>query len=246
MNNKTKRKNIKKKNIKRKDNKIVNDEIKDDYVNNIIKVQSIIRGFLSRKKLSHMICKYIIELFNNNSVIMKDCYYKIMKIMIRFPPAKNENKFIYGKLIEKTIIKTLNKIKNICVELDNNCNIGSQYKNDCRFIQNFSIKASKNISNIIIINKLNKNKHFIINMNFIVCFIIEKTICVFPSNIIEQKYVKNTGSNISFKSSIYNKILKDSDYIYKFPELTKKQLSKLEKCNEISIYDVLYNKYVKK
>lgn len=47
-----------------------------------------------------LVCLHVIELMNKNTDIMKDCYKNFLKIMHLFPPAKNENKFIYGKLIE--------------------------------------------------------------------------------------------------------------------------------------------------
>jgi hypothetical protein len=104
-------------------------------------------------------CLNLIKILNNkkNSKNMEKCYFNILKISKLFPPAKNENKFIYGKLIELQLIKTFNNFF-ICDDLDKNHKYGSEYKNDCTINgNNFSIKASKNGNSVTIINKLHKN-----------------------------------------------------------------------------------------
>src|SRR3989344_7789763 len=98
---------------------------------------------------------------------MEDCYIEIRRILKKFPPSKNENKFIYGKLIEKSIITHINKIIS-CTNLDNNHKYGSEYKNDCLLLNTlYSIKAQKQKSDVILINKHNKQIHSITNMYFI-------------------------------------------------------------------------------
>jgi len=80
----------------------------------------------------------------SNSNIMNKCFFNISKISKLSPPTKNENKFIYGKLIELELIKTFSK-RMICDDLDSKHSVGSEYKNDYEINGNkYSIKASKN------------------------------------------------------------------------------------------------------
>jgi hypothetical protein len=53
-----------------------------------------------------MMCEYIIEemKMEKNEDKMRKCYKELIKISKKFPPQKNENKFIYGKLGEKALI----------------------------------------------------------------------------------------------------------------------------------------------
>lgn len=100
---------------------------KYDYINKIIIIQRYVR-----KKYNNI---NLILLLNNEKSrnILKKCYSHIHKVMILFPPKKNENKFIYGKLIEKIIIRNINDIVS-CYELDSLYEKGSCYKNDCRIL----------------------------------------------------------------------------------------------------------------
>ena len=82
--------------------------------------------------------------------------------------------------------------------------------------QNYSIKASKNISNITLINKRHKQKHFVLDTNYIIVYINIGKICIFPGNIIPKKYINDKKPSIEFRSSIYNKVLKNSRYVYSF------------------------------
>jgi hypothetical protein len=70
-----------------------------------------------------------------NQENMQSCFHNILKISKLFPPAKNENKFIYGKLIELELINTFNKFS-LCTELDKYHDTGSEYKNDCLINKN--------------------------------------------------------------------------------------------------------------
>ena len=178
-----------------------------------------------------------------NQENMQSCYHNILKISKLFPPAKNENKFIYGKLIELELINTFNKFS-LCTELDKYHDTGSEYKNDCLINKNkFSIKASKNGGEIIIINKLNKSNHDI-DINFIICHISKRKLYIFPSLIILPELIVDKDSNIHFKSSIFNYIEKNfNKFIYNFPEISNKESNDVE---EVQIYEYLYNTFIKK
>jgi len=57
-----------------------------------------------------MMCETIIEEMKLpiNEEKMRKCYKELFKISRKFPPQKNENKFIYGKLGEKALISINN------------------------------------------------------------------------------------------------------------------------------------------
>jgi len=210
--------------------------------NKCILIQSHIRGYLSRKNTRQLICKnilYLLERCDKN--VLQECYFQILQVLKQFPPAKNEYKFIYGKLIEHILIETFNIIKT-CKSLDNNHTSGSEYKYDCIFNNiPLSIKASKNVSNITIINKNSKSRHYIGNMNFIICYINEKKLCIFPSSIINKEDICYHDSKIDFKARIYKYL---SDWSFTFPELSEIQIKYIENLKEINTYDHLYNTYI--
>ena len=186
-----------------------------------------------------------------NDLIMTECLKKVLTILAKFPPAKNEMKFIYGKLIENTIVDHLNKIECInCLCLDNNHTYGSEYKYDCTigFKQNndtdkFSIKASKNGGQITIINKRNRSDHSIDGMKFIICHIKHKRLYIFEHTIDIKQFEKNDGSGIHYKSGIFKYLQKQKQY-YQFPNnnvLKQFEMNELPKIKEVDIYHVIYN-----
>ena len=186
----------------------------------VIKLQALFRGNKSRHNLNFN--SKLIELLNKNDVIMSHCYIKILKILKKYPPAKNENKFIYGKLIEKTLIYAFNKIIK-CQDLDALHTVGSEYKYDCRFrflMKAFSIKASKSGGVVTIINKRNRTEHNISKISFIICHIKNKSLYIFNHFDTEdfKRYVKNDGAAIHYKSGIFTYLKKHDQFIYKFPE----------------------------
>ena len=69
----------------------------------------------------------IIKLLDNNNDL-NDLFIKCHKIYKQIPPAKNENKFAFGILIQMSIIECLNKLFYKCEDLDNNHSYGSEYK----------------------------------------------------------------------------------------------------------------------
>ena len=179
-----------------------------------------------------------------NKENMENCYTNILKISKLFPPAKNENKFIYGKLIELELINTFNKFT-LCKDLDKTHSSGSEYKNDCiMYNKKFSIKASKNGGEVTIINKLNKINH-IIDMNFIICHITKKKLFIFPSLIINKDYIVDKQSNVHFKSSLFKYLENNyNKFIYNFPEISEDSLQKINNKKEINIYSYLYNYFI--
>lgn len=207
----------------------------------------MVKSRINKKKMIKSCKKYsclnLIETLNQKKNIknMQKCYFNILKISKLFPPAKNENKFIYGKLIELELIKTFNKFI-LCEDLDKNHKSGSEYKNDCEIDgTKFSIKASKNTSKVIILNKFHKSDHKI-NNNFIICNIQKKKLYVFPSIIINNDYIIDKESHMYFKASLFNYLEKNNkEYIYNFPELINKYKKDIEKTEEVNIYNYLYN-----
>ena len=202
----------------------------------IIRCQSIARGNLVRQKLIH---NKIIKKLRNNPKIMENCFLEIKKILYLFPPAKNENKFIYGKVGELCLIDNINKITPTeC--LDNNNSIGSEYKNDVIFLEYFkkySIKIQKQRGNIVIINKNTKDTHSINGLHFIICNIEDKCLYIFTHSEKFEKYVVNSGANISYKGSIITELRKHQEYIYHFSNTKKiENYKKIQKFNHMNIF----------
>jgi hypothetical protein len=166
-------------------------------------------------------------------------FIKCEKVLKMYPPAKNEYKFIYGNLIQMSVIELLDNIFYSCIDLDKLCNNGSEYKVDCRLnitrylSRKLSIKAKKNKSgNVIIINKLNNNKNYDLSQLITIIVIIElKDIIIIPHIVIPDKYVENNDSNISYKSSLFTYLYKSDEY--------KKYIIHLEQNDE---YKTFYKK----
>ena len=218
----------------------------DDSVLNekCIKIQKWFRYICNKSRTK---CKVIIELLNKYPDIMTKYFIEIISISKKFPPRKNENKFIYGKLIEKSLLNAFIDIGFNCVDLDKSHASGSEYKNDISMLNlKYSIKAQKSKGDVRLINKLSSDKHNI-NMTLILCVINDGKLYIFPSNIVNQKvYLKKDAGSISYKSALFSWIDKNhSEYIYKFPVLTKEQQTIINDIKEIMIYDYLYDNFVK-
>lgn len=166
--------------------------------------------------------KYFINLLKNHPVYMCNLYKDILTILHKYPPAKNENKFIYGKVAEKRIIYWFNKIIP-CIELDKQFEFGSEYKYDCEISFSigaikFSIKVSKNGGEPTLINKRNKTSHTVQNCNMIICHIKDRRLYIFKHTPDFDSYIKETDESIKYKPSIFKKKLeKDKNYYYEFP-----------------------------
>ena len=189
----------------------------------------------------------------SNEQIMTQCFNKILTILAKFPPAKNEMKFIYGKLIENTIVDHLNKIEGInCLCLDNNHTTGAEYKYDCSIgfnnlqnneIDKYSIKASKNGGQITIINKRNRSDHSIDGMKFIICHIKHKRLYIFEHTDILKQFEKNDGSGIHYKSGIFKYLEKQNQY-YQFPNndiLKQFEMNEFPQIKEVDIFQLIYD-----
>ena len=176
---------------------------------------------------------YILRLTEHNDMLI-DLYEKIIKISVLFPPKKNENKFIYGGLIEYSIIKSFRNILECKECIDNG------YKYDYNIYNvNFSIKVIKQKSKVIIINKNNKKEHNLDNMAFMICNITEGKLYIFVYSEIYKSYIKDDISNISFNSSIF-KILEEQNLYINFPKNIIHH-----NYNEIDIYEMLYNNFIR-
>jgi hypothetical protein len=183
-----------------------------------------------------------IELFYNSPELMQKCYYDIVRISIKYPPQKNENKFIYGKLIERVLIRTFQQIGIDIVDLDESHTMGSEYKNDIRMFDiDISIKAKLNKGgNIILINKKSTSEH-LIKIQTIVCIINERKLYFIPSDIVDNElYVIQDAGCISYKGTLITMMNKKyKQYIYEFPELNDEYKNKLTTVTQIDIYSML-------
>jgi len=159
-------------------------------------------------------------------------------ILKKYNPAKNENRFIYGILVQKSVIDIFNKIFHNCIDLDKSHTHGGQYKVDCKLnitkdiYRNISIKAKKNKKgDITIINKnKNKNDHIYYLDDLITIIIIFelKDIIILPHKIIPKEYIENNGANIIYKSSLFT-------YLYKTPKF-KKYIINLNENEEFKLF----------
>ena len=110
---------------------------------------------------------------------------------------------------------------------------------------NFSIKAKKNNKgNITLINKNNSETHNLGSLITIVLVIEEKKIYVIPNKIIPNIYIKESGSKVEYKSSIFRFMNeKHNNLIYslrennKFKKFINNDYKNIQPKN---IYDRLY------
>lgn len=146
----------------------------------------------------------------NNKYLFHKLWINIYKIMYKFPPKKNENKFVYGKLIE---IEINNLLSLLYEESDI---IDDAYLYDLESVINsqrikFSIKASKNKNNnIVIVNKNSNNKNYMLNLesdfkNIVIIIVQIETASIYIINYDTFKhFLKETGHNIYISSRIFN------------------------------------------
>lgn len=212
---------------------------------NIIKIQKWFHKICNKSKIK---CQVIVELLNANPDIMRKYLFEIISISKKFPPRKNENKFIYGKLIEKSLLNAFLDIGFKCEDLDKTHLSGSEYKNDIKMLKlKYSIKAQKSRGDVRLINTLSTATHNI-NMTLILCVINDKKLYIFPSVIVNQHiYIKKDAGSISYKASLFSWIDKNHpEYIYMFPSLTEEQETNINNIKEIMIYDYLYDTFINK
>lgn len=202
-----------------------------------------------QKTARQLACIDLIAACSNiqNREHMQTCLFELRKISKKFPPLKNEYKFIYGKLCEIALIKAFQKSSIDVVDLDKSHTMGSEYKNDIQVLdQKFSIKTKLNKSgDIIMINCKSKSEH-VLDINTILMVINEGLMYIFPTDFFEQKdFVKRDSGSISFRGKLITHINKNHpEYIYKFPELSDEQKETLENMPEVDIFNDLFNLYI--
>lgn len=173
-------------------------------------IQNLINNQLIIKKFNNFI-NIIIENIIINKIEFNDFFIKNHKIYKLYSPSKNENKFIFGILLQKSLIEFLNKIFYKCIDLDDLKNYGSNFLNDCLlcltkyiyFPISIKAKSKKNGANIIIINYHSKKMNY--NLENLITFIIIieiNTLYILPHNIIDKKFIINNDSNLSYKCSL--------------------------------------------
>ena len=166
------------------------------------------------------ICKNakLLEHLVNSPGYTTNMFIDILSILKKYPPAKNENKFIYGKVAEARIIHWINKIIP-CKDLDKGKLHGSEYKNDCEISfdeekTKYSIKVSKNGGEPTLINKRNISSHNVNDCYFIICHIQNEKLYIFKHNDTLNVFLKENHESIKYKSKIFSHLDKDES---KFP-----------------------------
>ena len=187
-----------------------------------------------------------------NAFHMQRVNFLLQKVLRLFPPAKNENKFIYGKLAEKVIIDNINLCDGLsAVDLDSNHTTGSEYKNDVGITHdntstthNYSIKVSKSGGKITLINCRNTDNHNIDGLSMIVGHIKRECIYIFDHGPEFEKFKSADGASVDYKSSIFTYLKKRPQYTVQLPPLSEEQKEILEGINEVEPYDYLYNQFI--
>lgn len=186
-----------------------------------------------------------------NHNIMQKCYYEICKICKIYPPRKNENKMVYGKLAELAIATTLCEMNIECIDLDKLRNVGSQYKNDFKtgdFLVSLKTKKNKKSGDIILINTHSTSDHGDnLEIDLLLCIIEEGKLYFIPHDVIDESiFVKHNPGNIAYANSIL-KYMDDqySDFIYTFPALSETQNDEISKMTEVDLMHKLYNETIK-
>lgn len=203
----------------------------------------------AQRTTRQLACINLISMCNlpNNREHMQMCLFELRKISRKFPPLKNEYKFIYGKLCEIALTKAFQKCNIDVVDLDKSHAIGSEYKNDIEVLDHkFSIKTKLNKSGDIIMINCKSTSDHVLDINTILMVINEGLIYIFPTDFFEQTdYVKRDSGSISFKGKLITHINKNhQEYIYKFPELKQEHKEELENMSEVDIFTDLYNLYI--
>ena len=194
-----------------------------------------------------IMCEYIIEemKLQKNEEKMRKCYRELIKISRKFPPQKNENKFIYGKLGEKALVSMFEDIGIInIVDLDEKHITGSEYKNDIA-INNvyFSIKVKLNKQGDIIMINCKSTPNHTLDINTLIIVINERKIYAIPKTFNTDEYIKRDSGSISYKNKILTYFTKECPkYVYTFPELESQENLQIP---AIDIFNILYNDYIK-
>lgn len=162
----------------------------------------------------------IIQELQKNNVLMEECLKRIFAIVKMYPPRKDENKFHYGKLIEKTLIHYIHKVIP-CRELDLETSCGSYYKNDVEFLTSqlrCSVKVSKNGSAITLINKRTRNDHCLLGTCFMICNLKKKKLYFIVHQHCMTPFMKENGAAILYRPTIFGYMEKmHPQFIFNFP-----------------------------
>lgn len=193
-----------------------------------------------------LMCEFIIEEMKLpiNEEKMNKCYRELFKISRKFPPQKNEYKFIYGKLGEIALFRMFRDIGVInIVDLDDQHSSGSEYKND--IIINdvyFSIKVKLNKPGDIIMINCKSSPNHTLDINTIIIVINERRIYAIPKTFNTDEYIKQDSGTISYKNKILTHFTKNCPkFVYTFPE-PKDEIIEM---SAIDIYTILYDDYIK-
>jgi len=183
---------------------------------------------------------------------MQKLNFQLQKICRKFPPAKNENKFIYGKLAEKAIIDTIQMCNGLsAIDLDKTHTVGSEYKNDVNITHHststthpYSIKVSKSGGKITLINCRNTNKHNVDGLSMIVGHIQLERIYIFDHGHDFERFLTADGASVDYKQSIFTYLKTCPQYTVQLPPLSEQQKEIIEGVNEVNPYDYLYNEFI--
>ena len=194
--------------------------------------------------------KNIFKLLEENEAVRNNLWIQIQYNLHLYPPALNENKFIYGKIGEHIIINSFKEFFTT-EDLDSNHSNGAEYLNDCSIDENkFSIKMVKNkYGTLIICNKNSKHENHlddIKNINFIVCNIERRRLYIFKHTPELDKFINNTNSGVKYRSSIFTFLNKNKENYFEFVETTKitTVLKKIRKIQIPNVYEQLFNRLI--
>jgi len=165
----------------------------------------------------------IINTLRKHTTEMNSMFIKCLKIVKLYPPAKNEYKFLFGQLIQMSVIECFGRVFYKCVDLDTVHTVGSQYKNDCRLYVDssvwldISIKAkSKRNGQIILINKHSSSTHNLTNLLTCIVILENSQVVFIPYNLVPPEFIKDTNAYIAYKQSIITYFYKNHpEYIIK-------------------------------
>jgi hypothetical protein len=153
----------------------------------------------------------LIEIINNNKKEFEIFIEKSIITSKKFPPKYNENKFIYGKLVEHLFVNSVKLTNNQCILLDED-KLQSNYKNDI-CVNNeyfYSLKVTKNRNgNVRLINNdSEKVQHIYTNINMVIINLERIEIYLFNTSQLPIDYFKINKDGIDIKSKFYKYIQK--------------------------------------
>jgi hypothetical protein len=74
---------------------------------------------------------------------------------------------------------------------------------------------------------------------------MKQKLYIFPSNIVDKKYIVDSNSNIYFKSSVFSHIeKKNKGFVYDFP-VNNRNIYNIQKIKKVNVYDYLYKIFIK-